>query len=93
MSSTAPTWYIGPVVSVTVLASYFHCSAWIAPNHVLLPCVHTAPFGRPVVPDVYMSIAGSAWDGRATSGSVRLAVRSRSHPVAQSGIGGSPRTT
>jgi hypothetical protein len=38
----------------------FHFIAWIDANQRVLPWVQTAPLGRPLVPDVYMSDTGSS---------------------------------
>jgi hypothetical protein len=62
--SSAPTWYSGPQASPR--------SALVKPNstmcarffHARLACVSMTPFGRPVVPDVYIS----RWTSSPTTG-------------------------
>src|SRR2546429_447063 len=38
----------------------------MAAHHVVVPCDQSAPFGWPVVPDVYMSMAGVSGSGSGT---------------------------
>ena len=55
-----PMWKIGAGVSVTSFCSTSKACSALMLFHQKLPCVSMAPFGRPVVPEVYMIIATSS---------------------------------
>ncbi len=61
-TSNPPAWNSGPWVSDTVDGSIFHFTAWTEPIHSSFPWESTAPFCRPVVPEVYINVAGSSID-------------------------------
>src|SRR3954463_4482412 len=63
--------------------------AWLDAAHNVFWWVHTDPFGRPVVPEVYISITSPEPSGRGTGGS-SVEAESTSGRSAQSGAGTSP---
>jgi hypothetical protein len=68
-----PTWFSGIALTYTSSGPADIRAACARPAPSRLACVSTAPFGRPVVPEVYRITAGSA-------GATAAARRSRSGP-------------
>ena len=81
--SSAPTWYSGPHASPTSSAVKPNSVTWAKFFHARLACVSITPFGRPVVPEVYMSRCRSSAAAGTRAGASPSARRSakRSQPA------------
>src|SRR5260370_39282869 len=80
-------WYIGPVTIVTVCEVRPHSMICIAAHQVVVPCDQSAPFGWPVVPDVYISMAGVSGSGSGTAGSSAAPASRSDQGLAHAGPG------
>src|SRR5260370_27446392 len=80
-------WYIGPVTIVTVCEVRPHSMICMAAHQVVVPCDQRAPFGWPVVPDVYISMAGVSGSGSGTAGSSASPASRSDHGLAHAGEG------